>query len=607
MKIVINGKLAALQENTSFDYVADNRLFSGSDGYSLTITFPLRGCAQNLSIFGHINRADVVAKKVIFDCQIFDNALSISGSIVVTEISQAEVKTQFLEGRSEVNFDSTFDDIYINELDLGSPTAISTSAITPMRAWNDGFYNLSFVALPWVNDASGNIQNCTKYEGGSYSWHDDTAGLSWQPYLLYIVKKICEAVGYSYDFSAWEENEEHRYLLVCNTLPYAWNIPEFARALPHWTVAEFFEKLEPFLEAEFNIDHRGRHIGFDYTKDILAALTPVAIDKIIDEHTIEVSVEDEKCEYRETKNLIYAECSHEMWKFYSCDWFIKSCSKDAVQYDTLNALLIANKSYATWDGSVVRGSRINKLLYAKDIDIYFIIRAVEKTLVVEHKDLPNLYSYKCILQPVNLFGGRIVDDSEDADENEIEFVPAWIDFTDNTYGRCLFLSFSGSDENSTSGDASFVRGESREERKKRIDDTFYQTLSVQNIKSGEKNKKNEFYDKIYIGWWDAATDYNGKLPYPYTEDVVIADDWSNYFRPHTNLRLKNKILNQNRKVYQVNPKQKATFKFLSDTIPNPSSLFIIRGKRYVCEKLTATFTSQGMSQLIKGSFYPVTD
>ncbi len=35
------------------------------------------------------------------------------------------------------------------------------------------------------------------------------------------------------------------------------------------------------------------------------------------------------------------------------------------------------------------------------------------------------------------------------------------------------------------------------------------------------------------------------------------------------------------------------------------NLFIIRGKRYVCEKLTATFTSQGMSQLIKGSFYPV--
>ena len=100
MKILINGKLAALKENTSFEYIADNRLFSGSDGYSLTITFPLRGCSQNLSIFGNINRADVAAKKVIFDCQIIDRALVLRGSIVVTEISQAEVKTQFLEGRS---------------------------------------------------------------------------------------------------------------------------------------------------------------------------------------------------------------------------------------------------------------------------------------------------------------------------------------------------------------------------------------------------------------------------------------------------------------------------------------------------------------------------
>lgn len=499
MKILINGKLAALKENTSFEYIADNRLFSGSDGYSLTITFPLRGCPENIAIFGNINRADVAANKVIFDCQIIDRALVLRGSIVVTEISQAEVKTQFLEGRSEVNFDTTFDDIYINELDLGSPTTVYTSSITPMRAWNDGFYNLSFVALPWVNDASGNIQNCTKYVNGSYSWHDDTTGLSWQPYLLYIVKKICEAVGYTYDFTAWEEKEEHRYLLVCNTLPYAWHMPKFARALPHWTVAEFFEKLEPFLEAEFDIDHRSRHIGFAYSKDILAALPPVAIDKVIDEHTVEVTVEDDNCEYREAKNLVYAECDHEMWKFYSCDWFIKSWGGGAVQYDSLNALLAANKSYATWDGTSGRGSTIGKLLYAKDLDIYFVIRAVEKTLVEKRDWLPNRYSYKCILQPVNLFGGRIVDDSEEAEANEVEFVPAWIDFTDSTYGRCLFLAFSGYDENDTSGDASFVRGESREERKQRIDNTFYQPISVQNIEAGEKDKKSEYYDKIYIG------------------------------------------------------------------------------------------------------------
>ena len=76
-------------------------------------------------------------------------------------------------------------------------------------------------------------------------------------------------------------------------------------------------------------------------------------------------MEDDNCEYREAKILVYAECDHEMWKFYSCDWFIKSWGSGAVQYDTLNALLAANKSYATWDGTSGRGSRIGKLLYAK--------------------------------------------------------------------------------------------------------------------------------------------------------------------------------------------------------------------------------------------------
>ena len=40
MNIYVNNKLAALKKGTSFEYVSENRLFSGSDGYTLTITFP---------------------------------------------------------------------------------------------------------------------------------------------------------------------------------------------------------------------------------------------------------------------------------------------------------------------------------------------------------------------------------------------------------------------------------------------------------------------------------------------------------------------------------------------------------------------------------------
>ena len=615
MEIRINGKIAMLKKGTSFEFVAENRLFSGSDGYTLSITFPLRHCRNNLDIFGHINRADVIAGKVIFDCEIRDRNFYKFGSITITEINDAEVKTQFLEGRSEQNFDVTFDDVFINELDLGSPTETTDS--TPEKAWDPFINNMKCVALPWVNDYSGNIQNLADFHPEErnpdgtlkshsyYSWNADCRGRSWQPYLLYITKKICEAVGYSADFSKWEEKEEYKYLLVCNTLPYAWDTAGFARALPHWTVAEFFEKLELFLGGEFTIDHRGKSVEFAFTDATLLATEPVQLDKVVDEHTVEVTVDDDKCEYQEAKNLVYKECDHEMWKFYSCDWFIKAWQKGAVRYATMRELLSANRWLATWNGSTSRGSNRDKLLYAEDVDAYFIVRSLSKTLV-EKRDgwMPNRYQYKMELRPVNLFGGRIVDDSEDADEVEIEFVPAWVDETEDKYGRCLFLSFSGYDENDSTS-TSWSRDPYQ--RKEEIDNTLYQPHALQSLAAGERDKKAEYYDRIYVGWWDGAQTQNGKLPHPYVEDIEIAEDWSNFINIYFSLRHNNRYQNNRRIVHSINPRQKTTFKFLADNIPNPRAVFFIKGKKYLCEKMTATFTENGMSQLIKGVFYPIVD
>ena len=610
MQIYVDNKLAALKKGTSFEYVAENRLFSGSDGYTLTITFPLNDCPQNIAIFGHINRADVATQKIIFDCEIRDKGFYKFGSITITEISESEVKTQFLEGRSEQNFDDTFDDIYINELDLGSASGANDS--TPSNAWNPSLNQMKCVALPWVNDYSGNIQNLADYivddatqKKGHYQWNSECRGRSWQPYLLYITKKMCEVVGYSFDFSNWEDKEEYKYLLICNTLPYAWDTGGFARALPHWSVAEYFEKLELFLGGEFTIDHRARSVNFAFTSDTLASLPAVQLSNVVDEHTAEVTVEDDKCEYQEAKNLVYKECDHEMWKFYSCDWFVKAWQHNVVCYASMSELLAANRSFRTWNGSNSRGSNMNKLLYAEDLDAYFIIRSLSKTLV-EKRDgwMPNRYSYTMELRPINLFGGRIVNDSEDADEIEIEFVPAWVDETEDKYGRLLFLSFSGYDE--TDSTSTSIRVDPAE-RKKEIDATLYQPLPLQSLTAGEQTKKAEYYDRIYVGWWDGALSSDGKLPHPFVEDVEIADDWTNFRNVHFSLRINNQLLNRRRVVHAINPKVKKTFKFIADTIPNPRAVFFIKGKKYLCEKITATFTEQGMSQLLKGVFYPIAD
>ena len=71
------------------------------------------------------------------------------------------------------------------------------------------------------------------------------------------------------------------------------------------------------MNCEFDFDHRNKRIGFAFTKDILAAKTVVKLDDVVEEHSTEVKVEETRCEYAEAKNLIYKECDHEMWKFYS--------------------------------------------------------------------------------------------------------------------------------------------------------------------------------------------------------------------------------------------------------------------------------------------------
>lgn len=595
MQIFINNKPAALKQGSSFDYVSENRLFSGSDGYTLNITFPLAGCPGNLEIFGNINRADVAAQKVVFDCELRDRSFCKVGSVVITEISEAEVKTQFLEGRSEQNFDKTFDKVYINELDLGAPEITSPSAITPSEAWppvRNGV--MEAVALPWWNCSDdGLAHNFTEFVNGGYQWSSSSGSLTWMPYLLFIARKICEAVGYSADFRAWENRDDLKYLLVCNVLPNAWDTPQYARALPHWTVDEFFEKLELFMGGEFTIDHRAKSISFEFTNDILSSTPCVELTRVVDEHTTEVTAEDENCDYLGARNLVYKDPGHDDWCFYSCNWFIRSRLKlDMVRrYDTLTELLADNKVFASWDGNSGRGYSFNSLLYAADVDTYFIVRAVDRTATGK-KDVfgRNIYIYKCVCQQVNIFGGRIVDEDDDAEEEEIEFIPVRIADTEDKYGRCAFLEMNGFSEGSTSYKDSAET------------DAFWRPGPQQAIMAGKGEGKAEYYDSVFIGWWNGVPQVRGKLPYPYTEDITVADDWSGYTLNRFSLRLDSP---SHRVVYPIDTKKKTTFKFLADSHPDVRALFLIRNKRYICERITATFTEDGMSRLLKGVFWPV--
>ncbi|MCM1490691.1 MAG: hypothetical protein NC095_07690 [Muribaculum sp.] len=601
LTILIDGKRAAIKESCSFELVAENSRFDKSDSYTLDISFPLKDCPQNVEIFGMMFRKDASPSKYTFSCDIIDKAFQMSGSVIVTEFSETEVKCQFLEGKSGASLTSPLSDIYINEIKIASPDT-NKNNITPRTAWDK---SRECVALPWVNNDTGIMQNKTSYNAspGTIAWSNDCLGLSWMPYLTTVIKGICKAIGFSCDISAIENDESLKYLLVCNALPYAWYNPEVAIALPHWTVEEFFSNLEDFLFGEFRIDLIGKSVSFRSAKDIYENAGVVEIKTDINEFSADVFVRDSECKALDVANISYQESDHQMQKFYDCNWLVKMfrSNGNVLEYDTLEDLMEAHQGgFQFIDDKGHRNSNMGKLYYVRDMDKYFCTRTIYKN--------SDEKTWKLDLQPVNEFGARIIDDSDGYKKVELKFVPACIDMTDLTYGYTLFNSPGSTYGDSNSSEVSIEDADatlpstSGDDGNHRGNDS-----AVDMVIRGESNsEQSEFYDRIYLGWWDGIKQFSGATnPFPNVSDSLHIWKPISVRNLICNFSLASKDSVFNRYANDIDTSVRYNIKFISDSLPNPKSIFLIKGRKYICEKLTASVTVRGMSSLIKGVFWPL--
>lgn len=633
MNIIIDGKLAVLKSGSSFDYIAENRYFTGSDSYTLNIVFPLRGCSQNIAIFGHLYRKDVRKEKIVFDCEIRDKGFSKYGIITITEINEVEVKTQFLEGKSADNYVETLEDIYVNEIKIGYPDSNLASDYNMGRLASHKY--IDFVALPWGNNTSGNIQNDMYVdEPGVYRWNCKT--LSFQPYLIEVAKKMMAKLDYKVDFKAWEDSAFDN-LIMCNALPAAWvnsrrgstRAPsasgmDFCTALPHWTVVEFFEQLGYFMDGEFAFDHKHKICSFKFNKDLISSAGTYYINKVVDEYTGEVTQEDETT-YLEHVNLKFKQCDHEMWNLYFCNWFIKDL-KSYYSFDTVKQMVNDHEmlelkkrptvivavndrnGHITYPyGGNLRGNTKAgySVFYCKDVNTFFTLHCygVEYTGYTTKIGVKVYYRlYELI--PINAFGDREMD--EKGHNVEIGIVPVWIDDIDQEKGKCIFLDVPDDgveideeyeDRMNSDGSINWSANTSN----------IIQPTTFKLIKAGNKDASTEYFDKLYVGFWAGINPAVNGQPRPDIDRVTMNSDWSYVIQNRWNMRL-NEYSSTRAKTYSIDGKQKYTFKFLADEVPNPRCLFFIHGQKYICERITATFKDGvGMSNMLKGVFYRVTD
>ena len=108
IQVIINGREALIQSDSTFEYIVENQIFESGDGYTLSMTFPMKGCPENQKIFGPMHLQTEAKPYDLFPCSIRDGRFYASGSLSIMEVTDTAIKGQFIQN---LNPDDEDDDV----------------------------------------------------------------------------------------------------------------------------------------------------------------------------------------------------------------------------------------------------------------------------------------------------------------------------------------------------------------------------------------------------------------------------------------------------------------------------------------------------------------
>ena len=186
------------------------------------------------------------------------------------------------------------------------------------------------------------------------------------------------------------------------------------------------------------------------------------------------------------------------------------------------------------------------------------------------------------------------------DYEELDVVPVTVDYAFE--GKMMFLPLSSYDDSESGsgmgsdldGDMSFANGVQIDRNKWLMDKVVIShTRQTAAIESASEDKESPtYYSSLLLGVVDPDT-----RSYPITDVDVLDGEIRTYVDI---FRIKDGGAGET-----IDPKVMYSFSFIASDLPDINALFEIQGQRYICRKLTARFSVDGMSSLIEGDFYRI--
>lgn len=605
IELYLNDKLAYFDDSKQIKITKENPYFTQSGSYTLDVILPL-SIPENRDIFNNVNRFEVSKKPLSLSAKLFaDNHLILYGTAIVTKIKEEEITIQLLGGNSEVNFLSKNGNLYIDEIKyFGEEYEFTFNFYSHGTEWNvhsqTAYGDEYCVYVPVYDETNDRVENATCMHYGNKQMSnsldkDDVGTYTYasapMPNLIHTIRRVIWNLGYKikkndFDKKPWTN------IYIAN----ARRCNNHKDALPHWTVAEFFNELCKFFNCTISFDEQEKSVS------IISNLTyfdkEVQVFKPFDEYEVELSKEDEEkntsigssnIEYdvSDSPSHAYDVLSDEILNTFE----IKEYGSVYAMNDALNAMddVTKRKYIFKYQEEYYVWAEIDGSWGLKEVNQF--------GRLIRNEDVKSSMELK--ICPVGITMDQDAVYYEDVDNNMnilyCDFKEVWrrkvpMLSMENPRGdavtketACVWYGIIGEEEVS--------KGNSPEDRMQ----VFFLADNIQYI-----NGVGQQYQQMRYPYPMPFTDSADKLfKMPADMPQNWRDTWS------MNLRSKSQwtvgSLHDNN--YIINTQAEIMIDFESHIIPSVDKIFLFNNKRYVCKKLEYSLQNGKMVPIIRGYFY----
>lgn len=635
--LYLDGKIAVIKKDSSFKLTRENPFLKDAGDYTLDVVLPL-SVSYNLEIFGLASRLDVNKKKILdtrYKFILHSDNISLEGTATVTEINNDEIKIQLLAGVDDLSIKSKNQDgtdIYVDELDLGQAykelfiretgsadgynmkNLISLFVNKKTDSFDPDSYMFGLhtqtecVCFPIYSDADSAWSNKrnrltfirnqeTSYEEYNYwMWEldksivdypeantkivSDDLVLAPQPYFYVIIERVLQALGYTVvrdDIkNSWMAD-----IFIAN----ARGSLDYSFILPHWTIYDFLKEVRFFFGVDFLVD--GKSVSIISKKKNQSSENLSVIQDVIDDFTISVDSDTQQLD-SSFGNVDY-DIEVDKWLRLPDEVYLRAEVKHFANLDQA-------REFA--DSLSADDFKASKYLFKLDDDNSTF------AIVTDDNDI-------FALREVDMMSALFRRDSRDIDI-KMRIVPCHIsdstsqeDFY-NMNSLYEYVYESSRDINFLSlktNDSRIIKGVG-----------FYSVNDAIHDDTEENDKQDIIEVALNIGsktplFLPNHASLEHDVPFSY--GIPFAKDWTGvytlYGTKHLMLSYTGEGISRDAlsSSLSFDSRGKVCISFIDEGTFTPENIYIIGGKKYICEKLEFTISENGTDKIKKGYFYPL--